>query len=64
MDKETINQILEQLKNGELKEYFVQKEAFLEFREVLVGRDDFKHFHGIAQRGGDTLYRYLQEPRS
>ena len=64
MDKQMINDILNQLRDGELNEYYVSKDKFLPFREVLVAREDFKHFRGIAQQGGHVVYRYLEEPRS
>lgn len=64
MKDELINEVLDKLKNGEISEYYVKKEDFLPFREVLGKRADFKHFRGIAKQGGDVLYQYLQEPRS
>ncbi|WP_026559926.1 hypothetical protein [Bacillus sp. J37] len=64
MDKQMIHDILNKLKDGELHEYYVAKEQFLPFRDVLVAREDFKHFRGIAKQGGHVVYRYLQEPRS
>ncbi|PDY91097.1 abortive phage infection protein [Bacillus tropicus] len=64
MDKELANTILEQLKNGEIKEYVVTKDVFYTFREVLVNREDFKHFIGNAQRGGQVIYTYSETPRS
>jgi hypothetical protein len=64
MQEQYIEEILDKLKSGELSEYYVEKEAFMDFRQVLVKREDFKHFRGIGQRGGDVLYHYLKEPRS
>jgi hypothetical protein len=64
MKEEMITEILDQLMTGELSEYYVTKDDFMEFRHVLVKRKDFKHFRGIGQRGGDVLYQYLKEPRS
>ncbi|MDQ0229490.1 hypothetical protein [Metabacillus malikii] len=64
MDEQLIHDILEKLKTGELNEYHVEKEQFLDFRKILVARDDFKHFRGIAKQGGSILFRYLEEPRS
>ncbi|KAB2335217.1 hypothetical protein [Bacillus mesophilum] len=64
MDAQYINEILDKLKNGELSEYYVKKEDFLPIRSIIVNREDFKHFRGIAQRSGDVLYHYLPEPRS
>lgn len=64
MDEQTIHEILDKLKSGELHEYHVGKEQFLSFRKILIDREDFKHFRGIAQQGGSIIYRYLQEPRS
>ncbi|OCA85625.1 hypothetical protein A8F94_12145 [Bacillus sp. FJAT-27225] len=64
MNEKEINEILDQLRDGVLTEYYVTKEDFLPFRTVLVHRQDFKHFRGIAQRGGDVIYEYVSEARS
>lgn len=64
LNKEQVNEILEMLKNRQLSEYYIKKDDFLVFRKELVKRDDFKHFRGIAQRGGDVLYQYLDIARS
>lgn len=64
MIEEHIQEILDKLMNGELSEYYVTKADFLPFRTVIVKRADFKNFRGIAQRGGDVLYRYTEIPRS
>lgn len=64
MDHKIITEVLEKLKNGEIIEYCVKKEDFLEFREFLVKREDFKYFRGIGQRGGDIIYEYQKTPRS
>lgn len=59
-----IQEVLDQLKEGSLSEYYINKENFLEFRAELVKRKDFKHFRGIGQRGGDVIYQYQKNPRS
>ncbi|MCM3726143.1 hypothetical protein M3226_10655 [Neobacillus cucumis] len=64
MKEELVTEILDKLMTGELSEYFVNNEDFMDFRKVIVKRKDFKHFRGIGQRGGDVLYQYLKEPRS
>ncbi|MCM3123519.1 hypothetical protein QNH36_08050 [Mesobacillus sp. AQ2] len=64
MDKEQAERMLENLKNREVEEIFVAKQDFMVFREVIVKREDFKYFRGIAQRGGDVIYQYMDEPRS
>ncbi|MBT2678363.1 hypothetical protein J7E38_05080 [Bacillus sp. ISL-35] len=64
MDKEQAERMLENLKNREVEEIFVAKQDFMIFREVIVKREDFKHFRGIAQRGGDVIYQYVDEARS
>ncbi|MFK9092225.1 hypothetical protein [Bacillus salipaludis] len=64
MQEEMMNEILNRLMTGEISEYYVKKDDFMDFRMVLVKRKDFKHFRGIGQRGGDVLYQYLKEPRS
>ncbi|WHY68530.1 hypothetical protein [Neobacillus sp. SuZ13] len=64
MTEDMITDILDRLMTGELSEYYVTNDQFMEFRQVLVKRKDFKHFRGIGQRGGDVLYQYLKEARS
>ncbi|PAQ14526.1 hypothetical protein [Bacillaceae bacterium SAOS 7] len=56
--------MLDQLKNGEIEHFQISKEQFLSFQHVLVSREDFKHFRGVAQRGGSVIYYYLEEARS
>ncbi|MCZ0755491.1 hypothetical protein [Anoxybacillus sp. J5B_2022] len=64
MDETVAAKLLDDLRDGKIAELFVQKDDFLVFRSVLVKRSDFKHFRGIAQRGGHVIYHYLKEPRS
>lgn len=64
MDKQLSLDIIKKLRAGELKEYRVKKEQFLPFREILVSQEDFKHYRGIAQQGGDIVYTYTATPRS
>lgn len=64
MDKDQALRMLESLKNKEVEEIFVSKQDFMAFREVLVKREDFKNFRGVAQRGGDVVFQYMNEPRS
>ncbi|MBM4764332.1 hypothetical protein [Bacillus sp. B15-48] len=64
MNREDITAALEQLKNGTIEEFYVPKIDFLPVRNVLINREDFKHFQGIAQRGGDVVYKYTKSPRS
>lgn len=55
-------EMLEQLKNGDLESIKIEKEDFLEFRKVLIERPDFKHFRGVAYHHGITIYTYTEEP--
>jgi hypothetical protein len=64
LEKELITEMIEKLRSGQINEWYVHKDEFLEIRAVIVALDDFKHFRGIAQRSGDVIYQYLQEPRS
>lgn len=64
MDAEQAKDILDKLAKGELKEYRITKNEFLDFREVLVKREDFKHFRGNAQHNGEVIYTYLEKARS
>ena len=56
------NQQLEDLKNGVIESITIQKEDFLDFRTVLIAREDFKHFRGTAYHLGLTVYTYTEEP--
>ncbi|WP_338753798.1 hypothetical protein [Bacillus sp. FJAT-52991] len=64
MTIEEASTMLDQLKNGEIEHFQISKEQFLIFQSVLISREDFKHFRGIAQRGGSVIYYYLEEARS
>ncbi|HFJ9480940.1 abortive phage infection protein [Bacillus albus] len=48
--------MLDQLKNGEIKEYVATKD--------VASRGDFKHIIGNAQLGGQVIYTYSETPRS
>lgn len=56
------NELLDRLKAGEIPSITIEKNDFLEFRTVLIGREDFKHFRGEAFHHGKTIYKYTQEP--
>ena len=60
----TYEQQLEGLKEEEITSITIEKENFLEFREVLIKREDFKHFRGIAKQGGIVIYTYEKDARS
>lgn len=60
----TYKQQLEDLKEGNITSITIEKEKFLEFREVLILREDFKHFRGIAKQGGIVIYTYEKSARS
>ncbi|KQU10982.1 hypothetical protein ASG65_12790 [Bacillus sp. Leaf13] len=64
MDAQEAKDVLDKLANGEMDEFRIKKEDFLGFREVLVKREDFKHFRGNAQHNGEIIYTYLEEARS
>jgi hypothetical protein len=64
MNEDFINEQFDNLKKGNLTQYFISQSDFLIVRKVLVTREDFKHFRGIAQRGGAVLYQYMDVPRS
>lgn len=62
--EESYDAKLDMLKNGEMKEIVIEKNDFIAFREVLIQREDFKHFSGNAKQGGQVVYTYLDTPRS
>ncbi|QCR31622.1 hypothetical protein C1N55_05315 [Lysinibacillus sp. SGAir0095] len=61
---EKYQQMIEQLKSGEVDSIHISKEEFLQFREFLVRDELFKHFRGEAQQGGDVTFTFLKVPRS
>ena len=60
----TYEQQLEELKEGNISSITIEKENFLEFRENLILREDFKHFRGVAKQGGLVIYTYEENARS
>lgn len=50
--------LLEELKDGSLPFLTITKEEFLAFREILIAREDFKQFKGVAKQGGNVVYSY------
>ncbi|RIW30159.1 hypothetical protein D3H55_17080 [Bacillus salacetis] len=64
MGDQEVLAILDELRSGGIEEYRVQKTDFLHFRKHLIAQEDFKHFRGIAQQGGDIIYTYMEKPRS
>lgn len=52
------------LQSGDIDTLEITKEDYLAFREILVKREDFKHFSGEAKQGGKIIYTYLQVARS
>jgi hypothetical protein len=56
--------MLDELKNGTRKDITIDKNEFYAFREVLVKREDFKHFRGVAKQGGQVIYQYMEVARS
>lgn len=61
---EKYKKMIEQLKSGEVKSVEISKEEFLQFREVLVKDEMFKHIRGEAQQGGNVIFTFLEVPRS
>ena len=64
MNEQEVQAILDQLAKREIDEYKITKEHFMEFRQQLVKRPDFKHFRGEARHNGEVIYTYLDEARS
>lgn len=62
--KEQLVSIAEQLANKEIDTCKVEKESMQMFGQIIRTRPDFKHFRGIAQKGGSVIYEFLDEPRS
>ena len=62
--QESYEERLNMLQNGDIEEIVIDKNEFIAFREVLVLREDFKHFSGNAKQGGQVVYTYLNVARS
>lgn len=60
----TYIQQLDELREGIVSSISIGKEEFFEFREVLIQREDFKHFRGTAKQGGFVIYTYEANSRS
>lgn len=58
------NSMLDDLKNGKIASIDVDKNEFYEIRYIVIKREDFKHFRGIAKQGGNVSYVYSVEGRS
>ncbi|MBK3495360.1 hypothetical protein JFL43_10975 [Viridibacillus sp. YIM B01967] len=58
------NNMLNELKNGTRDDITIDKNDFYTLREVLVKREDFKHFRGVAKQGGTVIYKYMEISRS
>ena len=56
--------MLDQLRNKEVTSIEITKEKYLQFRDVLVRDEQFKHFRGEAKQGGNIVYTYLDVPRT
>ena len=61
---EQYKKMLDQLRNKEVTSFEITKEEYLQFREILVKDEQFKHFRGEAKQGGNIVYTYLAVPRT
>lgn len=57
-------ELLHQLKEGEIKSIEIDKDQFYAFREVLIRHPLFKHFRGDAKQSGRVIYTYIEVARS
>lgn len=57
-------EMLQQLKEGEIKSIEIDKDQFYTFREVLIRHPLFKHFRGDAKQSGRVIYTYIEIARS
>ncbi|AQQ53873.1 hypothetical protein [Planococcus lenghuensis] len=58
------NEMLDQLKAGDIPEVAVTKEEFEDLRAVLISRSDFKQFRGEAGHHGNVTYTFSKIPRN
>jgi len=57
-------EMLDQLRSGEVTSILIKKDEFLQFRELLLKDPEFKQFRGDAKQGGDVVFTFLQTPRA
>ncbi len=55
---EGVTDILQQLRDGKIERYVVEKDQFLDFRAVLTKQEDFLSFRGAARHNGHVIYTY------
>lgn len=58
MTEELANEVLDQLRKGEIEEYRVEKDVFPIFRLAFLAQEDMKNFRGAAQHHGAIVYTY------
>lgn len=56
--------MLDQLRNKEVTSIEITKGEYLQFRDILVKDEQFKHFRGEAKQGGNIVFTYLDVPRT
>ncbi len=61
LNKDEIEAIFEKLRSGEIEQYEVTKEEFLEFREILIRQKDREQIRGEAKKGGGVVYTHVNE---
>lgn len=61
---ENFENLIEQLRNGQVESITITKEQFEQFRQIIINLPDFKHFRGEAKQGGNVVFTYLEQPRS
>lgn len=57
-------ELAKQLSTNEIPEFRLEKQDVSTFGAIIRKREDFLHFSGNAQKGGDVIYTYLESPRS
>ncbi|KRL55093.1 hypothetical protein FC70_GL000689 [Paucilactobacillus oligofermentans DSM 15707 = LMG 22743] len=54
------NQLLEQLRAGEITELSIEASEFLEFQSIFHAYEYRKRIKGQAMRGGQIIYRMVE----
>ncbi|GAF22771.1 hypothetical protein JCM19047_2541 [Bacillus sp. JCM 19047] len=58
MTEELANEVLGQLRKGEIEEYRVEKDVFPIFRPVFMAQENMKNFRGTAKHHGAIVYTF------
>ena len=61
MTEQKALELIEDLRSDKVQEQLIMKEDFMVFRSILIQQKDRVNFVGIAQKGGNVIYKYYND---